>query len=63
MTIFDLPPSLAALDLQQWEPILQWLRPVLYPPQAANDSAATGTAQHVRTGHHLAAPAGAAAAS
>ena len=38
MTIFDLPPSAAAIDLQQWQPILDWLRPVLYPPQAANDS-------------------------
>ena len=50
MTIFDLPPSLTALDLQQWEPILHWLKPVLYPPQAANDAAATGTAQRVHTG-------------
>ena len=39
MTIFDLPPQAAAIDLKQWEPILQWLRPVLYPQQSANDSA------------------------
>ncbi|MDO9403395.1 MAG: division plane positioning ATPase MipZ [Polaromonas sp.] len=39
MTIFDLPPHLAATDLEQWTPILSWLKPVLYPPQAANDSA------------------------
>lgn len=38
MTIFDLPPQMAAIDLRQWEPILQWLRPLLYPPQAANDT-------------------------
>ncbi|MES2944692.1 MAG: chromosome partitioning protein [Pseudomonadota bacterium] len=38
MTIFDLSPKLAAFDLQQWQPLLQWLQPVLYPPQAANDS-------------------------
>jgi chromosome partitioning protein len=38
MTIFDLPPSLAATDLQQWESLLDWLKPVLYPPQAANDA-------------------------
>ena len=38
MTIFDLPASAAAQDLQQWQPILQWLRPTLYPPQAANDA-------------------------
>ena len=38
MTIFDLPRSMAATDLQQWEPILGWLKPLLYPPQAANDA-------------------------
>ena len=38
MTIFDLPTQTAATDLQQWEPILDWLKPLLYPPQAANDS-------------------------
>jgi len=37
LTIFDLQPQLAAADLAQWAPILQWLRPQLYPPQAAND--------------------------
>ncbi|MBC7608246.1 MAG: ParA family protein [Polaromonas sp.] len=40
MTIFDLSPQMAATDLLQWEPILQWLRPVMYPPQAANDTLA-----------------------
>lgn len=39
MTIFDLPASGVAQDLQQWQPILNWLRPTLYPPQAANDAA------------------------
>lgn len=38
MTIFDLPPAMAAADLQQWEPILDWLKPLLYPQQAANDA-------------------------
>jgi chromosome partitioning protein len=38
LTIFDLPPSQAATDLAQWEPILQWLQPVMEPPQAANDT-------------------------
>lgn len=37
LTIFDLQPQLAAADLAQWAPILQWLKPQLYPPQAAND--------------------------
>jgi chromosome partitioning protein len=39
MTIFDLPAGTVAPDLAQWQPILQWLRPTLYPPQAANDAA------------------------
>ncbi|MES2511832.1 MAG: ParA family protein [Pseudomonadota bacterium] len=38
MTIFDLPPQIAATDLKQWQPILGWLENVLYPPQAANDA-------------------------
>ena len=38
MTIFDLSPHMAAIDLRQWEPILEWLRPLLYPLQAANDT-------------------------
>ena len=38
MTIFDLPPAMAATDLQQWEPLLEWLEPLLYPQQAANDA-------------------------
>lgn len=38
MTIFDLQASTVTQDLQQWQPILQWLRPTLYPPQAANDA-------------------------
>ena len=63
MTIFDLPPSLAALDLQQWEPLLQWLRPVLYPPQAANDGAATSLPPHLQPGHGVARPISAVAAT
>ena len=39
MTIFDLPPQAAAIDLKQWEPILRWLRPVLYPQQSTNELA------------------------
>ncbi|WP_341906379.1 ParA family protein [Polaromonas sp. YR568] len=44
MTIFDLPGNAVAADLEQWQPILDWLRPTLYAPQAANDSAAHGAA-------------------
>jgi chromosome partitioning protein len=39
LTMFDLPPSKTAADLAQWEPILDWLRPLLEPAQAANDGA------------------------
>jgi chromosome partitioning protein len=37
LTIFDIAPSQAAADLAQWEPILDWMRPVLEPAVAAND--------------------------
>jgi hypothetical protein len=37
LTLFDLPRSQAAADLEQWAPILEWLRPLLEAPQAAND--------------------------
>ena len=43
MTIFDLPPQAAAADLEQWEPILGWLEPLLYPLQAANDPLPAGS--------------------
>jgi chromosome partitioning protein len=49
LTIFDLQPSLAAPDLAQWAPILQWLQPLLYPPQAANDGTAALHPAAVRT--------------
>jgi chromosome partitioning protein len=38
LTIFDLPPHKVAADLAEWRPIIDWLRPVLQPPQAANDA-------------------------
>ncbi len=31
LTVFDLPPAKVASDLAQWEPIIEWLRPVLQP--------------------------------
>jgi chromosome partitioning protein len=39
LTIFDIPQQQAAADLAQWEPVLDWLGPVIAPPQAANDGA------------------------
>jgi len=38
LTMFDLPPNQAAADLAQWAPIIEWMQPVLQPPQAANDA-------------------------
>lgn len=34
LTLFDLPPDKAAIDLAQWASILQWIHPVLVPPPA-----------------------------
>jgi chromosome partitioning protein len=34
LTVFDYAPPLVARDLAQWEPIVQWLKPVLLPPVA-----------------------------
>jgi chromosome partitioning protein len=39
LTIFDLPPQHAASDVAQWQSILQWLEPVIAPPQTTNDGA------------------------
>lgn len=58
MTIFDLSERLTVADLAQWDPILQWLGPLLYPPLAANEPSAfhrqpwTGR-QPQRVGHFL----------
>jgi chromosome partitioning protein len=41
LTLFDLPASQAATDLAQWAPILDWLEPLVNPPQAANDAPST----------------------
>ena len=35
LTLFDLPASKVEADLAQWQPILQWLRPVLHPKPTA----------------------------
>jgi chromosome partitioning protein len=37
LTIFDVRESQVAGDVAQWQEILGWLRPVISPPQAAND--------------------------
>lgn len=37
LTIFDLAPAQVQADLAQWAPILEWMKPVLQPLQAAND--------------------------
>jgi chromosome partitioning protein len=37
LTMFDLPQQQAGPDLAQWDPILQWLQPIMEPPVAAND--------------------------
>ncbi len=34
LTLFDLPPPQADLDLAQWGPVIDWLRPLLQPPAA-----------------------------
>lgn len=31
LTVFDLPPAKVAADLAQWQPIVEWLGPVLQP--------------------------------
>ena len=38
LTMFDLPGTQAAADLAQWQPILEWLAPVVCPPLVANDA-------------------------
>ncbi len=37
LTVFDLTPSQGATDLAQWQPIINWMTPLLNPAQAAND--------------------------
>src|SRR6478609_3372713 len=39
LTLFDLPPSQVATDLAQWEPVLEWLKPVLNPAPVAREPA------------------------
>jgi chromosome partitioning protein len=51
-TIFDLPASINRADLLQWEPILQWLRPVAKLPSHAE---CAPVAAPVSTQDHMAA--------
>ena len=37
LTMFDLPASQVAGDLAQWEPIIDWLKPVLQPAPVVKD--------------------------
>ena len=38
LSVFDLPASQVQTDLAQWEPILDWLHPILQPTQRAADN-------------------------
>lgn len=39
LTLFDLPAAHVEADLAQWQPVLQWLMPLLQPAPAAIDPA------------------------
>lgn len=54
LTIFDLSPSQAATDLVQWQPLIDWMTPLLHPVQAANDPspAARSVARPTRPGSY-----------
>lgn len=41
MTIFDLPGQKTAIDVTQWQPILDWLRPIMHPASAIQPPAET----------------------
>jgi chromosome partitioning protein len=34
LTVFDMPPAKVQADLDQWQPLLDWLRPVMAMPAA-----------------------------
>ena len=50
LTIFDLPETQAAADLEQWAPIIDWMLPILEPAMAANDEAPQGAIRPSRVG-------------
>jgi chromosome partitioning protein len=58
LTLFDLPAAVVRPDLEQWQPILDWLRPVLQPESVASVAAATGSNEAARTGPATVLPGG-----
>jgi chromosome partitioning protein len=55
LTLFDLPALQVQADLAQWEPILQWLQPIVHPVARAVEDApraapSPGLLQRVPTG-------------
>jgi chromosome partitioning protein len=51
LSVFDLPAAHVQTDLAQWEPILEWLHPILQPAQrAADDMQRTPPRMHAATG-------------
>lgn len=48
MTVFDLPAGSAENDLRQWQPIIDWLRPTLYPAPTVRPAPAVSAPVSVR---------------
>jgi len=50
LSVFDLPATQVESDLAQWEPILNWLRPIMQPAQrTADEMQRTSPRMHVTT--------------
>lgn len=56
LTIFDMPPAKVETDLAQWQPILQWLQPVLKPVPADAPTVARPTRPVLPPGSHPSGP-------
>ncbi len=56
LTIFDMPPAKVETDLAQWQPILQWLQPVLKPVPADAPMVGRPTRPVLPPGSHPAGP-------
>jgi len=50
LSVFDLPAAQVEADLAQWEPILNWLQPILQPTHAADDVQRTPPRMHAANG-------------